>query len=103
MSTSLLRPPERPDLWASDDERAAPRGPGGGGAGDGDRPHVGSGRSARRGPLALLLILSAVLGGGVSAGVLAATGALDGSGATTTILEPASADSTSPSGDGADG
>jgi putative serine protease PepD len=103
MSTSLLRPPERPDLGASDDERAAPRGPGGGGAGDGGRPHVGSGRSARRGPLALLLILSAVLGGGVSAGVLAATGALDGAGRTTTIVQPGSAASTSSSGDGADG
>ena len=41
----------------------------------------------RRAPLAMLLLASALLGGGVSAGVLAATGALDGGSNTTTIVQ----------------
>ena len=44
-------------------------------------------RYGRRAPLAMLLVASAVLGGGVSAGVLAATGALDGGANTTTIVQ----------------
>ena len=63
MSTSLLRPPERPELRSTD------------GAGGGGRPNAPL--PPRRAPLAVLLVVSALLGGGVSAGVLAATGVLD--------------------------
>ena len=103
MSTSLLHPPDRPDPWASDDERAAQRGPGGGGAGDGGRPHARSGRFPRRGPLATLLVLSALLGGGVSAGLLVATGALDSGDPATTVVQSATPTPISSSGDGAAG
>ena len=44
-------------------------------------------RYGRRAPLAMLLVASALLGGGMSAGVLAATGALDGGANTTTIVQ----------------
>ena len=41
-----------------------------------------------RAPLAVLLATSALLGGGVSAGVLLATGAVDGGAQTTTVIQP---------------
>jgi S1-C subfamily serine protease len=41
-----------------------------------------------RAPLAVLLATSALLGGGVSAGVLLATGAVDGGAQTTTVVQP---------------
>ena len=108
MSTSLLRPPERPDLPATDEDRATPRRPGqrstgGDGAGGGGRPRAPSGRSPRRAPLAVLLVVSALLGGGVSAGVLAATGALGNDGAQTTTVVQGEAAATSSSASGADG
>jgi putative serine protease PepD len=78
MSTSLLRPPERPDLPSFDEDRAAP---------------------SRRAPLALLLVLSAMLGGGASVGVLAVTGVVGGH--TTTVIRGEPAAATSASGDGA--
>ncbi len=104
MSTSLLRPPERPDLWSSDEDRSAPRAPGPGGPGDGGggggRPPAAGGRSPRRAPLALLLVLSAMLGGGAGVGILAATGVIGADGGGTTIVQGESA---ALSGDGADG
>ncbi|MEA2142800.1 MAG: putative serine protease PepD [Solirubrobacteraceae bacterium] len=113
MSTSLLRPPESGDRWSSDEDRAAPHGPGpggpggaggGGGGGGGRRPDAPGGRSPRRAPLALLLVLSAMLGGGAGVGVLAATGVVGGdAGGTTTIVQGEPAAATSSSGDGAVG
>jgi putative serine protease PepD len=114
MTSSLLRPPERPDLWSSDEEREARRrrGPGfnggaggdggaGGGGGDG-RPGSPGGRSPRRAPVAVLLAVCALLGGGVGAGVVAATGVGGGDSAgTTTIVQRAAASTSSSSGDGA--
>ncbi|MEY2514479.1 MAG: hypothetical protein QOJ89_1837, partial [bacterium] len=81
MTRPLLRTPRSHDLWASDEDSASPRSPdqGGTGAGDGGngaRPTSSGGRPPRRAPLAVLLVLSALLGGGVSAGVVAATGVL---------------------------
>ena len=105
MTASLLRPPQPRDLWASDDDPAAPREPGrggnggGGGDGDGGRPGSSGGRSPRRAPLAVLLVISALLGGGVSAGVVAATGIVGGASATSTVVQPQTA-ATSASGDG---
>ncbi len=110
MSTSLLRPPERPDLWSSsDEERAAPRSPGPGGPGDagaggggGGRSPAPGGRPPRRAPLALLLVLSAMLGGGAAVGVLTATGVVGED--TTTIVQGEPASAPSSLGDGsADG
>jgi putative serine protease PepD len=86
MPTSLLRPPDPPDLRSSfsDGERAAPRGSG-----------PGRGGPANRAPLALLLVLSALLGGGVSAGVVVATGIGADAARTTTVVggEPAASSS----------
>jgi putative serine protease PepD len=50
-------------------------------------PPPRGGRYARRAPLAVLLATSALLGGGVSAGVLVATGAVHDGAQTTTVIE----------------
>ena len=76
MATSLLRPPEPPDVRSSGDDRRSPRSPGPGGAGGdggGGRPSAPGGRPPRRAPLALLLVLSALIGGGVGAAVVMTT------------------------------
>ena len=95
MTTSLLRPPEPRDTWSSDDHRASPGGP----AADngGGRPGRPDARPPRRAPLAVLLVLSALLGGGVGAGVVAATGIGADAGRTTTVEREAAA---AASGDG---
>ncbi len=106
MSTSLLRPPERPELWPSDADHAAPRSPGRGGGGDdgagGDgRPHGPGSRPPRRAPLAVLLVVSALLGGGVSAGALAAAGVLgDDASQTTTVVQDSASASSGAASDG---
>src|SRR3954464_12955168 len=75
MSPSVLSPPEPPSLWSDD------RVPRGGPAGPpqppaGDPPKVGRRRPGRRPPLALLLVVCSLPGGGTPAGALAATGQL---------------------------
>src|SRR4051794_7077780 len=83
MSTPTASPPEPPRF------RPDP-------AGDAFAPPPRGGRAGA--PLAVLLCMSALLGGGVSAGALAATGALDGSGgSTTTVVRTASAASSAAS------
>ena len=87
MSSSLLTPPEdRRPLWAdTDDGPAAPPPPP-------PEPPVRRGRG--RAPLAALLVASAMLGGGVSVGILAAAGALgDGTASTTTTIQRSSSSS----------
>lgn len=88
MTPSLLHPPEPRDPRPPGDNRAAPPGAGGGAdGGGGDRARAPSGRSPRGAPLAVLLVLSALLGGGVSAGVLAATGLVGGESGQTTVVQ----------------
>jgi putative serine protease PepD len=80
MTPSLVTPPtDRRPLWSdTDDPPAAPP----------PQPPERPTRRGPRAPLAVLLVTSALLGGGTSAGVLAATGAFrDGAASTTTTIQ----------------
>ena len=88
---------EAPSLW-SDEAPARPQdgdgdGGSGGAGGRQDRPR----RRRRNAPIALLLVTSAMLGGGVSTGILALAGAFDDGGATATTVVQPSTSSTSAS------
>jgi len=104
MTSSLLRPPEPRDPWSPDAQRAAPGGPGDpGGPGAGDRGGRRSGHAARpprRAPLAVLVVLSALLGGGVGAGIVAATDIGADTGRTVTVVEPGGVPAASADGSG---
>ncbi len=92
MPTTLEPPPTDRRPWGGDDlpptPPPPPRGTGGG-------PPTPPPR--RRVPVAVLLTLSALLGGGVSAGVLAGTGALDRT-VTRTVTQTSAVSDTTPSG-----
>jgi putative serine protease PepD len=90
VSHPLLTGSEPPGLW-SDDASGTRSSDGGAGAPPGGphQPRTGYRRFGGRGPLALLLVTSALLGGGASAGILAASGELGG-GHTTTVIQRAS-------------
>jgi putative serine protease PepD len=79
MSSSLLSPPP---LTPPDDHDPGPPG--------GSPPRRGAGGPRRR-PLALLIVLTAILGGGAGAGLVMLTGAGDGTSTTTTVTQTASA------------
>ena len=88
---------DSPSLW-SDEAPARPHdgdadGGSGGAGGRHDRPR----RRRRTAPIALLLVTSAMLGGGVSTGILALAGAFDDGGATATTVVQPSTSSTSAS------
>ena len=86
MTASLLRPPEPRDPWSGAEQRATPGGPGTADARGGrGGPDAGS---PRRAPLAVLLVVSALLGGGVGAAVVAATSIGADAGQTTTVVAP---------------
>jgi putative serine protease PepD len=100
-------PPTRldsPSLWSDEAPVRPDRGHGGSGGAGGrhDRPR----RRGRNAPLAVLLVTSAVLGGGASTGILALAGAFDGGSTATTVVQPstsptsASTASTAAEGDG---
>src|SRR4051794_38667991 len=104
---------ESPSLW-SDEEAGRPDagagGPGAGGPGRGDGGSGGAGgrRGRPRGPrrhvpLAVLLVTSAVLGGGASTGILALAGAFDDTGAPATTVVAPSTSPTSAATAGSDG
>jgi putative serine protease PepD len=85
MSTTLQPPPERPPVWSHDGR--PPTDDDGRGRGPRDRP-------PRRPRLAVLLVMCALLGGGVSTGVLAAAGAFRAGGsAATTVIRSSAASS----------
>ena len=98
MSTSLLRPPEPRDPWSPGAQRPSPGGPGpdeGGG-----RPGGPGARPPRRAAVAVLLVLSALLGGGVGAGIVAATDIGADAGRTVTVVEPGATASAAADGSG---
>jgi putative serine protease PepD len=89
MSPSPLPSHESSPLWSDVDDRRfePPRDPGppnGPSGPDRPTPH---GDRPRRAPLAMLLVVSALLGGGTTAGVLAATGALGDDVSRTTVVQ----------------
>ena len=98
MTTSLFRPPESRDAATSDEKRAAPFSSGSGPGADRMAPRAPASRWPRRAPLALLLVLSALLGGGMTVGILAATGLVErgGSGQPTAVAEREAAAASSP-------
>jgi putative serine protease PepD len=82
-------------LRTVDHTQAAPTSPGGNGR---SVPPRRGGRFRPGAPLAVLLAISALLGGGVSAGVLLATGAVGDSSHTTTVVQSAGSGTTATQG-----